>query len=344
MEQISGFKIVRQSDSITTRLILKDKRNIRNITITASAATIFVLMPEITTFLLYIGSALNIMQIIKFIIERKNEGSAILCELLRNTETYKECKKEYDEVIKDIADLIRKKEINSSKEVCTFVGNLIKNGHVSVNETNQYHDYKYQNEYYLPEILGAKVLSGKCVCRHYAAFVTDILTELGYAACNVAVKGCSNNKPVLSLRMKPFQNHAVVGIYENGQKYLYDPTVNCFGASAESIPESIPEKNRIAQIVSPEYEGYYLMIKPEQILNLNKDDLQLRIHKAPLINMTDRECDILNAKAHFYLKIPYNNLEEFKRKNKERIKRITELYQELMPSSDKPIKKWLIRK
>ena len=98
-------------------------------------------------------------------------------------------------------------------------------------------------------------------------------------------------------------------------------------------------------MLSWQTEGYYIAQKPTFSLNLNKEELQRKIHQAPFMTMTEEELEKIKVKTIIEaFDKDYEMLLEFKKRNLERMKKICELYQELMPSQDKPIKKWLVRK
>lgn len=342
MEQIDFFKIEDTLSNNAINQVFKSPEAIYSLSRTLSKLTAFLIFPSKITLLLVSTAILEIIPLGKLAAQKGIEAHLDLCEILRNTKTYQECKEEYEQFIKELAIMIKQKGFTSSKEICNYLENIICLSHLSICNHNEYHKDIYSKECSIPELYGAKVLSGYHICRHYSSIIADVLTELNYEACNVAVRPTKDN-PISVLRLKLRENHSVVGVYENGYKYYFDPTTNAFGVKDERIPEK--NSYRISKMLSWQAEGYYIAQKPTFSLNLNKEELQRKIHQAPFMTMTEEELEKIKVKTIIEaFDKDYEMLLEFKKRNLERMKKICELYQELMPSQDKPIKKWLVRK
>lgn len=345
MEQVKGSKLLFEGSKKTISLMIKDHRNLKHMALTASAATAFSIACEPYTLLLlmiiYTHNLIKLLQISK---ERSEEINTLRKLQFRNTQTYKECKEEYDKVIKKTASLIRRLGLNSSKEICVFIGELINQGYLSETGKNQFKSHIFDKERYLPELAGAKVLTGKCVCRHYAPLTADVLTELGYEACNILVTQITSDIPLIQFVMHTLPNHVIVGVYEDGQKYTYDPTWECLGTKDESISDYNRQKNNIVKTVEPNSKSYGFIRKPNFTANYSKEELQLKMHSSPLETITLEESIALKEKIQRIIDQHECDIAEFVADNRPSMIRTSNLYQELFPSSDRPIKKWLIRK
>lgn len=345
MELVKGSKLLSEGSKKTTSLLIKDHRNLKNMALSASAATAFSIVCEPYTLLLFIIIyAYNLIGLFPIVKQRYAEINLIKNLQFRNTQTYKECKEEYDKVIKETASLIRRLGLNSSKEICVFIGELINQGYLSATGKNQFKNHIFDKERYLPELAGAKVLTGACVCRHYAPLTADILTELGYEACNMRVTQITSDIPLIQFVMNPLPNHMIVGVYEDGQKYTYDPTWRCLGTKDESISDYNRQKNNILKTVQPNSKSYGFIRKPNFMANYSKEGLQLKMHSSPLETITLEESIALKEKIQRIIEQHEYDIAEFAAANRPSIIRTSNLYQELFPSSDRPIKKWLIRK
>lgn len=344
MEQIDLFKI---QDELTTKSInrvYKSKEAIEALARTLSKLTAFLVFPSEYTLSLVATTILEIIPLGKISAESGLNTHLEICDILRNTTTYRELTNEYNEFIKDLANFVRERNFTSSKEICCYLEEIISLSHLSVCNHNEYHKDRFSQEYSLPEIYGAKVLSGYHICRHYSSIIVDVLTELNYEACNVAVRPVSDN-PETILKLNLQTNHSVVGVYENGTKYYFDPTASAFGIYNDELPANYKDDYRIAKMLSLRNEGYYVVPKPTFTINFNKEDLQKKIHKAPIIRMSIEEFERIKTRSFIQaFDNDYEALLQFKKRNLERMKRICSLYQELMPSQDEPIKKWLVRK
>lgn len=267
-----------------------------------------------------------------------------IIELLRSTKTYEECKKEYKTYITEVAKLIKNLNFPSSKDAIVYLQLLLETGHFSKYMNHKYKLFSEEKDYVL-ELCGAKVLSGTSVCRHQASFFTDVLNELGYTAATISVVATSHDPIKVAKNFtKIHWNHAVTGVSENGEMYLFDPTCGKFAAKPTDISIKEIEAIIVSQIVQ-EGNSKYLIINPRsQIINFNRDQQLRTINTSKMMTISNGEYEFLKNKAELIYRGNAHTQFHFFQEQEERRAKIEKLYQELCPYGDKPIKKWLVRK
>ena len=266
----------------------------------------------------------------------------ILIEKIKSTETFKECYEEYNKYIEKVATLIRQLEFTSSKEAIAYLELLMTSGHFSKYHNHQYKIYKYHKPE-LKELSGARILTGKSVCRHQSSFFVDVLNTLGYPATNLSVIATSSN-PIKLVKSHPTKwNHSVVSVAENNKMYIYDPTCGDFSAKPTDIPHNERESILVSQFVTSEKN--YLVINPSSS-QLNKEPANhfYGIIASPQMTITSGEVEYIKRKAELVYIGNSHNQHRFFLEQEEQREKIEKMYQELCPYSDKPIKKWLIHK
>ena len=177
-----------------------------------------------------IGSAVIVLYTILLIKKWYNPftNDEIIIQNLINSNTYKELMKEYDEYISHIAAYLKKLPLNSSIELLFYLENMMASNFLSTGHNFEYKNFA--NDYEVLSILsGARVATGKAVCRHYSAFFSDILNKVGYEACVNKGLAFSNNPPTdEDLLASQIYNHALVSVIDNSERFIYCPTSNAF--------------------------------------------------------------------------------------------------------------------
>ena len=265
-----------------------------------------------------------------------------ISEILRTTPTYKECVSEYNKYIEEVAKLIKRLGFESSKDTIAYLQLLLETGHFSKYMRHTYKIHNYEKEL-LPELCGAKVLSGTCVCRHMSSFFSDVLNILGYTAASIS-SITTEKDPVKTAQKKSIRwNHAVVGISENNNSYLFDPTCGKY----VSLPTNISFKE-IESILVRQYQdakSKYLIINPgSKILNPTREKELSILNTSKPIRISNEEAKFYHDKAELVYRGNSHNQYNFFVSQEERRKKIEELYRQIAPYGDKPIKKWLVQK
>ncbi len=272
----------------------------------------------------------------------KNIEQQALKTSLQGTTTYKECKEEYKRYIEEVAKLIKKAGLASSKEIIVYIEMLMTSGYFSENHEHIYHNYQY--EYIdMVEVAGARVLTGKSVCRHQSTFIVDVLNSLGYHASNMSVIATPYNPVKLAKTKHKRWNHSVLGIADQGEMYLFDPTSKTFCAKPTNIDFSEIESILVSEYISPKQN--YLVMNPHlSDLNNGHERNFYQILSLRQAQITQEESDEVRRKITEVVKDNEQIEEQFYQEQEELRKKVASLYKELIPHQDTPIKKWTVRK
>ncbi len=266
-----------------------------------------------------------------------------LTKALESTVTYYECEQEYNAYIKEIANFIKSFGFSSSIDCIAYIRLLLASGHFSENHIHIYKLFEYEKTEVM-SLCGARVTTGKSVCRHQSSFIVDILTELGYESAVMSVVATKEKDPIKEATSKKISfNHAVVGVTEKNRLYLYDPTNGCYCA----LPKNIDPKKAIQHAV---YE--YVTLKRQYLIGnpnfqfLNHGDKEKTIktirNSTPRI-LTIEEIKLAEAKSELIYLGSMKKQYAFYEARREMVERISQLYKILIPHSDTPIKSWTLR-
>ena len=159
----------------------------------------------------------------------------------KNTDLYLEYNALYDEYVEDIASFF--KDLGLRGDFSSYVP-FVKALHLGYfSKNNSYHYFPSANGIdYFPELLGARVSTGECCCRHNASLYSDVVNKMGGTASVLAVNSKKNKKIVLE------PNHMVTGIVHNENKLVLDPTVSpgsIFSTGIYFFDDDKSEKNTI---------------------------------------------------------------------------------------------------
>lgn len=268
---------------------------------------------------------------------------------LSKSQLYKELQEEYKYYIGEIASFIRKLDLKSSEEVIMYLQALMENGLLSVNFRHEYKKFKYDNEY-LTHITGARVLTGKCVCRHMASFFADVLSEVGYKSCVVVLNNYTDVPSPEDLDDRDMlYTHAAVAVIKDGCKYIYCPTGAFFydkfddytcKENGDYLAHRIVKRN---QKPGESNERYFLLSYDQCLYNFYRLDLATHIVYIPSCSLDpyDIEKKYKLVKSAFFHTMPMAyNLRQSLSKEMESISSKSLI---LSPCSDKPITSWKIK-
>lgn len=268
-----------------------------------------------------------------------------VAEMLRETSTYQELKNEYDSYVKDVAMLIKSAGLKSAKEVISYLQGLMENGFFAKNMKHQYQKYEYEREY-LEELCGVKIVTGKCVCRHMSSFFVDVMNELGYTAANVSCAVCEEKDDPIKLmqRNKVTLNHAVAGVVDQGQKFLFDPTNGNYIGLPQDFDFKPIESIHVAQYAIKEKKRYLIMNPHSETLNFGRYEEGERMNCTKLATISPYEVKYIREKIEKVLTGNMPNQLMFYMEHEPQRAKIELLYRDIMPFGDEPIKKHLVRR
>ena len=105
------------------------------------------------------------------------QGEELFYETL-DSDLYKECLAYYKEYVKDIADMYNELGFSSDLSTCIAYYFCLRSGIFSENQSYRYTVYKPDFDLFF-EIMGSRVATGECCCRHNVSLLTDIINEQG---------------------------------------------------------------------------------------------------------------------------------------------------------------------
>lgn len=139
--------------------------------------------------------------------------------LMRNTHEYRNCLESYKQLIKETADLIGRHNFEDPLDVAIYYTQLYCTGFISIGGEFEYSlDFK-ENNSGLSELTGARVCSGKAVCRHIASFLDDLYNEMGYDSSYITL---AHHSFFWSDFLR--NTHAAVAVNSDKGKFCFDPT------------------------------------------------------------------------------------------------------------------------
>lgn len=264
-----------------------------------------------------------------------------LLNIIRETKEYKKCLRLYDEYITQVASLIKQFDLKESLNTTILLDILLKSGYITYNDNPTFKSFN--NEITLvPELTGARVVSGYSVCRHQACFSKDILNELNYQSAVLHVMKSEEpdikkiiTSPSLSL------NHAVVVIGDEDGKYIYDPTASVFAETAKKYYEKEIYSQLLASSIGNKPFFYFIGDKLEALNkynNYNYEELFKKDYKELDADDIEQRREILR----FVIKACQDMLTEFKVQNIDLMKEISELEQQVVPHSNEEIKEYIL--
>ena len=264
-------------------------------------------------------------------------------EMLRTTTTYKELMDEYQKYIKDVAKLVKYVGLPSAKENVVYIHALMELGYFAKQMDHKYKLFKNEREY-LSELCGAKVVTGRSVCRHMSSFIVDVMNELEYTAANVS---CTLNEddPVKRIQKGNVElDHAVVAVADKGAKFMFDATNGNFVALPVDFDFTEIESIHVSQFVVPDKKKYLIVCPLIGALNFGREKQWEILGGTKLGKMSVYEVNYLREKIEKVLQGNMHNQFGFYVTHEPQRRRIETLYQELLPYSDEEITSHIVRK
>ena len=323
---------------------LKDKKNL--------ASFAMVLMSEIVAFMqgLPLSFFVNLpVGVVLYGLYTKWKDKSYIIEemadVTRNSSEYKECAELYDKYLDILADFIRDFGFRNSREAVLYFDALMNAGALSQTFNDEY--YNFKNDILMTtELLGARVVSGRCVCRHYSSFAADMFNKLDIVAAPLMVKReCELNPEVALHNPRLEMNHAVVGILDETKKYIYDPTSSLFADEADIEFKDERYRPYVAKPTGGEFEGHYLLyLGTRATFNRKYREKSTIINALPMLRLDTEELSELHESVEASLTKRIDDVTGFMIDNKELVTEIARLEGMISPHSDEPIKKWVLNK
>lgn len=184
---------------------------------------------------------------------------------------YEKTKQSYYQLIGNLAEFMKKYEFDDPLDIGLFYQQLLHNGILSVEGDFGYYDNEDDYDIH-PELDGARVCSGKAVCRHMGKNLSDLYNAMGIVAAPMLVKGLEAKNLMLkfpgvsTICPNLPVDHLNVAVASNRGRFIIDPTwktVAEFGYKGHA-------KDNLATIVFSE-----LGPLPEPVYYIGSDSYQL---------------------------------------------------------------------
>lgn len=101
-----------------------------------------------------------------------------------NTKEFVIIRENYSRILDNYSKLLEKFDLDNPVQISTMFSNMVEDGYLSVDKT-----FKFDrlNVYDYSGLGGTNIINGHGVCRHYSAFLTDILHNKDIDAVNLGV-------------------------------------------------------------------------------------------------------------------------------------------------------------
>ena len=275
--------------------------------------------------------------------ERYKDIETRIALKLEETPVYMRMCENYFTFVHNVAIFLKRFGIKDTNELLCLSELLLQKGYFSYNYSHEYHKYKIDTGE-MAGTTGAHVITGKCVCRHMAAFFADLIHQLGIKSCTltVRVKHDDEVKEFLKSRKNQDFNHSVVGVIDGDSKFMFDPTNNVFAGKADVKFKGYDEN----QVGQTEIKGKnsYIFTSAESIWS-NKLYLEeyKKYIKLPMGEVDFERVEETRKKMlEFYLK----NEDAFYDFYVEMYSLLQDIYHDIIqlsPKSDDEIKEWILK-
>lgn len=263
------------------------------------------------------------------------------------TDEYKEIKKNYNEVLKNVATLTNELDLSDPIEIFSLYVYMYTNGYLSNNKCFVYNS----NMKDFARMQGIDVIRGSGVCRSISSMLTDIYNEIGYNSSNLSVYAdkksiknlqklydkfegneqlkVSNNGKMLVLfvtlltRLIPLSNHQITTVEKDNINYILDPTNDGFLQKGKHKKLLVPNSNNYMSFKSSSYMLLNIIKNNGDTINIFKLYKQLS-----LPTITDNEYRKIYLET---LKLCKENIDMFEKFYKEN----NDFYNEICNISNK---------
>lgn len=215
----------------------------------------------------------------------KQQNNITYEEYIKQTKEYQTLNKLYTTHLNKLSTIIEMLNINNTYDLSLLYSYfLIPNGILSTTNT-----FKYYNSptkaYEFIEIIGPKVLTGTGVCRHIVKHLSDLSRT-----CNL------DNYILIADTFNSKIKHALLGIVDKEQKFLFDPTNKVIGTINN---EQISFHNPITSETIPNLKISQNRAKHNDFNYLNTDNFFNLENKNNFDDFTQRY-QIIKQKYNFF--------------------------------------------
>ena len=340
MAETDFLKLYSEVNKNALKSLIKNRNFMTDLVLVGLTGTNLVLNES--AFLRLINSFIlssNIVLLKKFWEQEKSNERHKIYEELEKTETYKECKKEYEQFIAQTATLVKSSGLKKPKEITLYIYALIRLGYLSNGSEHKYKNYQFDKNILL-DLLGTRVLSGTSVCRHTTYFMNDVLKEIGLTSAAIATRTESEAKKILS-RRKLETDHAINGVEEYGKIFMFDTTTGCF--VSKTTNEQFINLPNIYEPVVENIPAYYMVnTKFNEFNDINKAQATRLMQLDDSITSLEESNELFDKIKRTLEKNLMIN-ESFHQITTPQRQRIVTLSKTLMPYGDKPITEWKVK-
>lgn len=253
--------------------------------------------------------------------------------VLRDSEEYKNLKEKYDLFLNEFVSLMKEYNFDDALTFNLLVSDLLSTGYFSYSGDFNYEYKLFKNNkkafYEDLGLMGSRVFTDEGVCRHQAAFLTDVNNAYGNDAITLTVRGLTENNPLTKITVpealhRLVTNHANTGICTEKGKIIVDPTWDVVAqfkdknhAEIISCPEEYTQKSYFVGNTRGTYE----------LINNNFDIMKIsKFENSDFRTISDDEYKICHNEFSNILRSDKLKFMEFRKKNLKLIKAISELH------------------
>lgn len=271
--------------------------------------------------------------------------------IIINSNQYQECLELYINYVKNIVNFYKSIDKKTALEIATFFDIHLGMGLFTPRFTlQQFQDFKYANDIYIPEISGSTVMTGISVCRHNAPLLSDILYYSDIKACNLPVIICHNPEQLQKIMLSKVHlryDHMVTGIIEENKSFIYDPTSYTPYYLDPSKHKSQPPSDNLIVANSPKLSAKIVLTKAQPDL-YEIFNSRISLSYKEFINTKPQKEDIeyqryLREESIETGEIHKQEILDFNKENRAIAQKIKTLNESLAPRSNKKIKTWKIK-
>ena len=259
-----------------------------------------------------------------------------ICKEIRDTIEYDRTQNLYNEFLIQLVKFLKLLDINDSLDYILYIKKLIDSGIVSCNGVLEYNDNIFDSKT-VPELMGARVVSGIGVCRHTSAFINDLLLRLNFCSTVLGVEIFTKDPRLYKYKIFKEFDHAVVGIIDSDGKYIYDYTNDFYGVSSFKYYNTDKYDERISYILNSIKDIFYYFEKTN-IFNYQNEQNWDRFKKSKYKNLDLEEVKEKRARIEQIFKKNHDDHIYFYLDNQKLMEELAKRTFELNPYSyvDKP--------
>ena len=144
------------------------------------------------------------------------------------------------EILVNVKNILKMLDLNNIHQYFYVYCYLLWNGYFSVTKHHEYNDINIDTELDNRIENNYTIFTGKGVCRHFAEFLNEILSEVNYDSKQISIRLNNHNiKTLMNIKRiigehedhdiydNGKENHSVVLTKEDNELFILDPTILC---------------------------------------------------------------------------------------------------------------------